>query len=212
MSGTGAPETCALKRPRWCSLYSGAMKTRPFERLALTAMFASLCGGAAAAPSFVDTYRVRVVAGHYTGTYESLALREVWSKAGPFWMAERRTRTTVGITGPTHRIERVWIDGRRCPALAEVVRSARNIPAPPTSSEIPPFHGARVNLAARRPDGTYDVRSDYEGPVARWWRAAGKALEACWGTPIATVDDNLLPLTLEQDSDEATYRALELAK
>lgn len=155
---------------------------------------------------------MRVVAGHYTGTYESLALRQVWSKAGPFWMAERRTRTTAGITGPTRRIERVWIDGRRCPALANVVRSVRNIAAPPTAAEIPPFHGARVNLATRRPDGTYDVRSDYEGPVTKWWRDAGEALEACWGTPIAMVDGGLLPLTLEQDADEAPYRALELAK
>ena len=188
------------------------MKEGPLYRLVLVALFASLCGGSAAAPSFVDSYRVRVVAGHYTGTYESLALRQVWSKAGPFWMAERRTRTTVGMGGPTHRIERVWIDGRRCPALAEVVRSVREIPAPQASSGIAPYHGARVSLATRRPDGTYAVRSDYEGPVTRWWRDAGKSLAACWGAPIAMVDDRLLPLTLEQDADEAPYRALECAQ
>lgn len=188
------------------------MKIGPRHRLVLTALFTSLCGPVIAAPNFVDSYRVRVVAGHYTGTYESLALRQVWSKAGPFWMAERRTRTTAGITGPTHRVERVWIDGRQCAALDDVVRAARNIPTPPIASEIPPFHGARVNLATRRPDGAYDVRSDYEGPITRWWRDAGKALEACWGTPIATVDDGLLPLTLEHDADEAPYRALERAK
>lgn len=183
-----------------------------YRCLTLVVLLSGVCGLATAAPSFVDSYRVRVVAGHYSGTYESLALRQVWSKSGPFWMAERRTRTTAGITGPTHRIERVWIDGRRCPALADVVRSVREIPAPPTASGIPPFHGARVNLATRGADGSYSVRSDYEGPVTAWWRAAGKALEPCWGTPIAMVDDALLPLTLEQDADEAPFRALELAK
>jgi hypothetical protein len=187
---------------------------KPFSvlRLVVFALSASVCGPATARPGFEDTYRVRVVAGHYTGAYESLALRQVWSKAGPFWMAERRTRTTVGITGPTHQILRVWIDGRRCPALAEVVRGVRDIPFPPAASDIPPFHGARVNLATRRSDGTYAVRSDYEGPVTRWWRDAGQALEGCWGTSISTVDDALLPLTLEQDADEAPYRALELAR
>lgn len=208
----GASEPLALKRPCWRPVSSGAMKTGLFKRLIWAVLSASLGGEAIAAPSFVDTYRVRVVAGHYSGTYESLVLREVRSKAGAFWMAERRTRTTVGITGPTHRIDRVWIDGRRCPALAEVVRSVRDIPTQSTSSQIPPFHGARVNLASRRADGTYAARSDYEGPVTNWWRAASKTLETCWGTSIATVDDSLLPLTLEQDSDEAPYRALELAK
>lgn len=193
-------------------IVSGRMDHGAFQRLALVALIVGFAGGAAAAPSFVDSYRVRVVAGHYTGTYESLALRQVWSRAGPFWMAERRTRTTASISGPTYRIERVWIDGRRCPALVEVVRTVRDIPSPPASSEIPPYHGARVNLATRRSDGTYSVRSDYEGPVTRWWRDARKALDPCWGTAIAAVDDGLLPLTLEQDADEAPYRALELAK
>ena len=188
------------------------MNNGRFHRVALVALFVGLVEQAAAAPSHVDSYRVRVVAGHYTGTYESLALRQVWSKAGPFWMAERRTRTTAGITGPTHRIERVWIDGRRCPALAEVVRSVREIPAPSTAPSVPPSHGARVSLATRKADGTYAVQSDYEGPITGWWRTAGKALDACWGTPIARVDDGLLPLTLEQDADEAPYRALELAR
>ena len=182
------------------------------RRLILLVVFTPLCGAASAAPSFTDAYRVRVVAGHYSGTYESLALRQVWSKAGLFWMAERRTRTTAGITGPTHRIERVWVDGRRCPALTDVVGSAGAIPVAPTTPTIAPFHGARVNLATRKPDGTYSVRSDYEGPVTAWWRAATKALEPCWGTRIAMVDDDLLPLTLEQDADEAPFRALELAK
>jgi len=183
-----------------------------YRCMILVALLGSLCGGVSAAPSFVDSYRVRVVAGHYSGTYESLALRQVWSETGPFWMAERRTRTTAGITGPTTRVERVWIDGRRCPVLAEVVRTVREIPVPPTSSIIPPFHGARVNLATRKPDGAYTVRSDYEGPVTAWWRAAGKALEPCWGTTIDMVDDALLPLTLEEDADEASFRALELAR
>jgi hypothetical protein len=90
-----------------------------------------------------------------------------------------------------------------------VVRTVGDIAAPVATSNIPPFHGARVNLATRKPDGGYTIRSDYEGPVTAWWRAADMALAACWGTPIAMVDDALLPLTLETDADEAPFRALE---
>jgi hypothetical protein len=167
---------------------------------------------AEAAPSFTDSYRVRVVAGFYTGEYESLALRQVASSAGTFWMAERRKRTTAGITGPTIRIERQWIDGRRCPGLATVVESIAAIPPPPKpTGTIPPFHGASVYLGALGAGGAYAVRWDYEGPVTAWWRQTQDALKPCWGSPIVMVDAALLPLTLERDADEEPYRALERA-
>lgn len=95
---------------------------------ALTALTLTLPAGAQAAPAFADKYRVRVVAGFYTGLYESLALREVAYSGGSFWMAERRKRSTAGITGPTFRIERQWIDGRQCPALANVILRIAEIP------------------------------------------------------------------------------------
>lgn len=173
------------------------------------ALLLILCADVAAAASFSDVYRVRAVAGHYSGTYESLAIREVTSRAGTFWMAERRTRTTAGITGPTKLVERVWIDGRRCPALKTVVQSISNLSTASPPQTPPPFHGARVNLATLGPDGAYSVQSDYEGPITAWWRDAGKALAPCWGAPIAMVDDGLLPLTLETDADEAPFKALE---
>jgi hypothetical protein len=166
-------------------------------------------GAADASPTFKDTYRIRVVAGHYMGLYESFALREVASSGGPFWMAERRRRTTAGITGPTIQIERQWIDGRRCSAVAKVVGSIAAIPQPKAPGSIPPFHGAHVYLGSMRPDGGYAVRSDYEGPVTAWWRQTEETLKPCWGTPIFTADGELLPLTLEGDTDEEPYRALE---
>jgi hypothetical protein len=175
---------------------------------AVTVFALSVIGSAKAAPAFVDKYRIRVVAGFYTGLYESLALREVSSEAGSFWVAERRKRTTGGITGPTIQIERQWIDGRRCPALANVIASIVAIPAR-TSTTPAPFHGAQVYLGTARANGDYAVRSDYEGPVTAWWRRAEDELKPCWGTPVLTVDGELLPLTLERDADEEPYKALE---
>jgi hypothetical protein len=176
---------------------------------AVACLALGVLGAADAAPRFTDKYRIRVVAGHYTGLYESFALREVASPGGPFWMAERRKRTTVGITGPSVQIERQWIDGRQCSALAKVVGSIAAIPQPKASGSIPPFHGAHVYLGSTRADGGYAVRSDYEGPVTAWWRQTEEALKPCWGTPIFTTDGELLPLTLERDTDEEPYRALE---
>ncbi|MDP1874815.1 hypothetical protein [Phenylobacterium sp.] len=176
---------------------------------AIALLALGVSSGADAAPIFTDMYRVRVVAGHYTGLYESVALRKVASSGGPFWMAERRKRTTAGITGPTVQIERHWIDGRQCPALAMVVESIAAIPQPKTSASIPPFHGARVYLGSNEADSGYAVRSDYEGPITAWWRQAEETLKPCWGTPIFTSDGERLPLTLELDTDEEPYRALE---
>ncbi|WP_374657618.1 hypothetical protein [Phenylobacterium sp.] len=183
-----------------------------YRSFALFVLLVGVSSPVQAAPGFTDVYRIRVVSGHYTGLYESLALRQVWSKDGPFWMAERRTRTTAGVTGPTYRVERAWIDGRRCPALEGVVQRVAAIPPPSPTSTLPPFHGAHVYLAAQGPDGGYSIRSDYEGPVTAWWREAGNALQPCWGHLSTTVDDDLLPLTLEQDADEAPFRALESAR
>lgn len=182
------------------------------RRLALIALCSSLSGAAVAAtPAFVDAYRVRVVAGFYQGTYESLALRSVASRAGPFWMAERRTRITTGVSGPTKHIDRLWIDGRSCPALGKFIEAIGKIPAPDASAPPPPFHGARTALATRKADGGYAVRSDYEGPITAWWWTSQETLKPCWSGARTTVDDGLLPLTLETDADEAPFIALERA-
>jgi hypothetical protein len=179
--------------------------------------FALLCAtactfaavAAAAAPKYSDEFRIWVVDGFYTGRYESLALRRIQSNGGPFWLAERRTRTTAGITGPTIQIERQWVDGRKCARLNALVEEAASIQQPSVSGVIPPFHGARVYLGKLRPGGRYEVRSDYEGPVTQWWRKASEELKACGPAPMFdSVDGERLPLTLEADADEEHYRAL----
>lgn len=170
-----------------------------------------IAGPATAAPKFSDQFRVWVIAGHYMGHYESLALRRVESKDGPFWMAERRVRTTAGITGPTVKIERDWIDGRQCPAIQSAVDDIGRIAEQTRSTLIPPFHGARVHLGELQAAGSYTVSSDYEGPITHWWRKATAELNACpLSKMFASVDGEPLPLTLEDDPDEEPYRALGL--
>lgn len=78
-------------------------------------------------------------------------------------------------------------------------------------TNIPPFHGAHVYLGVAKGNGSYAVRTDYEGPVAHWWKRAEEDLQPCWSNAHFTVDDGLLPLTLERDADEEPYRALERA-
>lgn len=173
---------------------------------------------------------MRVSGGLHGGGYQSVGLRKITAKDGTFWVVEQRKRATIGGTGPTIRIERRWVDGRDCPALAPLIAQIDEkdlleaplprAPAPqgivildsndvPT---IPTFHGNTTFLGALKPDGKYVVRSDYEGPITRWWRTTEQVLAGCWGYSRRMVDGEDLPLTLETDADEAPYMALEAAR
>jgi len=166
-----------------------------------------------------------VSGGFYGGDYQSIAVRRVIAKEGSFWMVEQRKRATIGVGGPTIRIERRWVDGRSCSALAPIVEALSKTlgapvsPAPrPSGSrlpviqdipEVPTFHGNTTYLGVLKPGGAYDVRSDYEGPITAWWRTTEQALADCWGYSGKMVDGMKLPLALETDADEAPYIELE---
>ena len=173
---------------------------------------------------------MRVSGGFYGGDYQSIAIRKITATDGAFWVVEQRKRATIGVTGPTIRIERRWVDGRSCPALGPMIDQitgqallepplprAKPPPGmvildPPDAPAIPPFHGNTTFLGALKQGGEYQVRFDYEGPITRWWRTTEQKLESCWGYRSQLVDGEELPLTLETDADEAPYIALEQAR
>lgn len=106
-----------------------------------------------------------------------------------FWIAERvRSEKYVGLKPP--EITRQWIDGRRCPVLAGVLAKGVATPvramAPPGADERfgPPSDTPRTRLSGPSSDndnpGARVSRSDYMGPLARWWRESDKTLAACW--------------------------------
>jgi len=169
-------------------------------------------------PRVEDVYRLRVSGGFYGGDYQSIALRRIVAEGGAFWMVEQRKRLTAGVDGPTIKIERRWVDGRNCPALAPLMETITRIPQPgpswgpritiPTPT-IPTPHGNTTYLGVLKPNGAYAVRSDYEGPITDWWRTTEQKLADCWGHARRMVDGVELPLTLETDADEAPYIALE---
>ncbi len=158
---------------------------------------------AAGAP-FTDKLLIRKVVSSYpvnSGSV-SMVVREVKSSAGPFVSAERRTRTTRA--GTTISIVHEWIDGRRCPALAEVYVGMPETWAQPDRQTPPPFHGDTVAMVRVG----LDSLRDYEGPVTGWLRAVEPSLRPCWTQDRSFVDNAPLPLTLETDSDEAPFVAL----
>lgn len=118
----------------------------------------------------------------------------------PFWIVERRFKEVrPGLHQPvdTHQ----WIDGRTCPAVAALLQEVAKLPplvllvpdAPERSP--PPFDVPRTRLAGPavvqgdRWAGVEVIRSEYFGPVARWWALGQKALEGCWrDAPVDTPD------------------------
>lgn len=106
-----------------------------------------------------------------------------------FWIAERvRSEKYVGLKPP--EVTRQWIDGRRCPALAGVLARGVATPvramAPPTTTEESggvsdtPVTRLSGPASGTGNPGARVSRSDYMGPLARWWRESDKALQACW--------------------------------
>lgn len=178
-----------------------------------------------------EVYRLRVSGGFYGRDYQSIAVRKIIARDGAFWMVEQRKRGTIGAHDHTIRIERRWVDGRNCPALAPLIESISAIlrpPAPPrpqperlpfapyvaTIPDVPkitPFHGNTTYLGVLKDHGAYAVQSDYEGAITTWWRTTEQKLADCWGYSGNLVDGAELPLTLETDADEAPYIALERA-
>lgn len=178
-------------------------------------------------PPIEETYRVRV-ANVYGGNYQSIAIRKIARAERSFWMVEQRKRATIGARSQTKSIERRWVDGRTCPELAlrveNLVQTLRRLdPTLPRGSfppdftprqildipDMPPSHGNSTYVGVLRPGGAYAIKSDYEGPLTKWWRATEQALVDCWGYATHPVDAMALPLTLETDADEAPYVALE---
>ncbi|RAK56417.1 hypothetical protein [Phenylobacterium deserti] len=114
------------------------------------------------------------------------------------WVAEQRRYTTsLGripdgkepyVPGPVVRDHR-WIDGRTCPALLTALRDVTALP--PVSFGGPDGVGGGsfatdTFMTTLRGPAPYGVpadeirRSDYGGPVARWWQRTEEALEPCW--------------------------------
>lgn len=125
--------------------------------------------------------------GRYTD--DVVVFSKVRGDRATFWVAERvRSEKYVGLKPP--EVTRQWIDGRRCPALAGVLAKGVAAPvramAPPTTKEesgwVSDTPVVRLSGPASGTDnpGARVSRSDFMGPLARWWRESDKALQTCW--------------------------------
>lgn len=126
----------------------------------------------------------------------------VFSQVGPFWTAERlRTDQRLRQVETIHD----WIDGRRCPALADVIaQGAAQTPlamlAPDAEPELPPSDIPRQRFSGPAADakslgGARVSWSGYGSARFRWWTDASVTLKDCWSTvPIADGDQILRPL------------------
>lgn len=90
-----------------------------------------------------------------------------------------------------------WVDGRTCPALANVIAEIADLPsaklATPKGPQPgwPPIHAAVTSVsgpAAPTLDGVFGVRmSDWGGSITLWWQRSEKRLESCWSPTPPTV-------------------------
>lgn len=136
-------------------------------------------------------------------TDDVVVFSKVRAGRATFWIAERvKSEKHVGQKPP--EITRQWIDGRRCPALSGVL--AKGVAAPvramarPTTTDEPGWvSDTPVTRLSGPASGTGNPgarvsRSDYIGPLARWWRESDKALQTCWSVnPVADGPARLRP-------------------
>lgn len=117
----------------------------------------------------------------------------------PFWVVERKVkeRMITRVLQDAHQ----WIDGRTCPAVAKMLREVTRLPPltvvgpepsywwpPPSDVPRTRFAGPAV-IQDDSWAGVEVIRSEYFGPVARWWNLGQTALESCWrDEPIKTPD------------------------
>jgi len=117
----------------------------------------------------------------------------------PFWVVERRVKERM-IRRELQDAHQ-WIDGRTCPAVARMLREVTQLPpltvvgSDPAYWSPPPSDTPRTRFAGpavvqdERWAGVEVIRSEYFGPVARWWNLGQKALEGCWrDAPVETED------------------------
>lgn len=118
----------------------------------------------------------------------------------PFWVVERRFKEVrPGLHQPVDT--RQWIDGRTCPAAVRMLNEVTKLSPltvvgpdpdywspPPSDTPRTRFAGPAV-VQDERWAGVEVIRSEYFGPVARWWNLGQKALEGCWrDAPVDTPD------------------------
>jgi len=109
--------------------------------------------------------------------------------APTYWIARRDERNQrMGKPEVVH----LWIDGRTCPAVEDVLRRAAKLPSPRIAGPDEVMGSGWVSDAPyvsltalpQTPNG-YDqtiTRKELQGPVADWWRNAETALAPCWRT------------------------------
>ena len=106
-----------------------------------------------------------------------------------FWIAEQqRSETHPSRDGAREMTKHRWLDGRKCPALAAVLRKLGDIPPAhfvgggKTPSVPPPSDtpGVEVEGRARRPHAGSVSISDIAGPISNWWWSSSTTLEPCW--------------------------------
>lgn len=159
--------------------------------LATFAMIAALGQSPASSPlappvAVRQTYRVKQQGGGL-GVFvdEAVVFHEVGEGAARVWVVERRRRDDkMGQT--TLRYE--WIDGRECPALADVLVKIGGLPAVSISGPKPEPRGwisdtpevTLIGPTAGGREGDTVLQRDVGGAVSEWWWRSGKALETCW--------------------------------
>jgi len=123
------------------------------------------------------------------------------NEAKSFWVVERRLKEVSPGVGATPIDAHQWIDGRDCPVVAKMLKDVTRLPplalsAPEATQWAPPPSDVpRTRFAGRavvqddRWAGVEVIRSEYFGPVARWWDLGQKALKGCWrDAPVDTPD------------------------
>lgn len=107
-----------------------------------------------------------------------------------FWTVERKVKEVQLRT--VLRDKHQWADGRSCPALKTVLTEMAKLPplkmaGPDDPVGAPaPFDVAETRLAGPAAGdqkgwaGVQSIRSEYFGPLPRWWARSLKAMANCW--------------------------------
>lgn len=134
-----------------------------------------------------------------------------------FWIVERRdARTSLGSRSSTHAHQ--WIDGRKCPAVADVLARMPASTALRFSSAganvriAPPSDIARLRLSAPAAGdaghgGARVSISEYFGVFANWWGKSLGRLEACWTDQPVALGDAPVSVLLATPDDAARWKA-----